>query len=414
MDSAFTRSNDPGLVSPELHFNPYIPEEFANFEVYNASLETQEGAMCVQVLTGTRATEKEVSRSPTVSTCTSGYFSHSASNATLSDVLFSGSDSCDQLNIREPPDPQETPHGRGLHPSRSASGSFPAQTVPAQPCSHHCTDRDSSPRLPHKCILSISQEFTDFKGVDDGGGEEDLGNIGWEAKSIPPNFKGGDDGVGEEDLSNIEWKAESVPPDFKGVSHGIREDLGNIRSKEESVLPDFKGVGHGIRDNLGSIRSKEESVPPDFKGVSHGIREDLGNIRSKEESVPPDFKGVGHGIRHNLGSIGWKADSIPQAKTQGMDPPSQCHLHNGKESPSIPLPHAKPQLEATLESFEDADPLADSSEDENAPVAQLPDWMAPGEQVWVGKRSGTVHYVGGVEFAKGIWVGVELDLAVGK
>jgi hypothetical protein len=40
--------------------------------------------------------------------------------------------------------------------------------------------------------------------------------------------------------------------------------------------------------------------------------------------------------------------------------------------------------------------------------------MAPGEQVWVGKRSGTVHYVGGVEFAKGIWVGVQLDLAVGE
>ena len=47
-------------------------------------------------------------------------------------------------------------------------------------------------------------------------------------------------------------------------------------------------------------------------------------------------------------------------------------------------------------------------------MAQLPDWMAPGEQVWVGKRRGTVHYVGGVEFAKGIWVGVKLDLAVGE
>lgn len=47
-------------------------------------------------------------------------------------------------------------------------------------------------------------------------------------------------------------------------------------------------------------------------------------------------------------------------------------------------------------------------------MAQLPDWMAPGEQVWVGKRRGTVHYVGGVEFAKGIWIGVKLDMAVGK
>uniref|UniRef100_A0A9J8BB74 Kinesin family member 13A n=1 Tax=Cyprinus carpio carpio TaxID=630221 RepID=A0A9J8BB74_CYPCA len=172
MDSAFTHSSDPGLGSLELqNLKPYIPEDFANFEVYNASLETQEGAMCVQgemapgigVLTGTRAAEKEVSRSPTASTCTSGYFSHSASNATLSDVLFSGSDSCDQLNIKEPPDPQEASHGRGLHPSRSASGSCPAQTIPAQPCSRHCTNLNCSPRLPRKCILSISQEFTDFK-----------------------------------------------------------------------------------------------------------------------------------------------------------------------------------------------------------------------------------------------------------
>uniref|UniRef100_A0A8C1KU12 Kinesin family member 13A n=1 Tax=Cyprinus carpio TaxID=7962 RepID=A0A8C1KU12_CYPCA len=334
---------------PLLGQEPYIPEDFANFEVYNASLETQEGAMCVQgemapgigVLTGTRAAEKEVSRSPTASTCTSGYFSHSASNATLSDVLFSGSDSCDQLNIKEPPDPQEASHGRGLHPSRSASGSCPAQTIPAQPCSRHCTNLNCSPRLPRKCILSISQEFTDFKGADDGVGEEDHGNIAWKAESIPTDFKGVDDGVGEEDLGNTRWKVESMSPDLKGVDHGIRDDLGSIE---------------------------------------------------------------------------WKADSIPQAKTQGMDPPPQFHLHNGKESPSIPVPHVKPQLEAAqgLESFEDAEPLADSSEDENGPVAQLPDWMAPGEQVWVGKQSGTVHYVGGVEFAKGIWVGVELDLAVGK
>uniref|UniRef100_A0A8C1KPN6 Kinesin family member 13A n=1 Tax=Cyprinus carpio TaxID=7962 RepID=A0A8C1KPN6_CYPCA len=346
----FTHSSDPGLGSLELqNLKPYIPEDFANFEVYNASLETQEGAMCVQgemapgigVLTGTRAAEKEVSRSPTASTCTSGYFSHSASNATLSDVLFSGSDSCDQLNIKEPPDPQEASHGRGLHPSRSASGSCPAQTIPAQPCSRHCTNLNCSPRLPRKCILSISQEFTDFKGADDGVGEEDHGNIAWKAESIPTDFKGVDDGVGEEDLGNTRWKVESMSPDLKGVDHGIRDDLGSIE---------------------------------------------------------------------------WKADSIPQAKTQGMDPPPQFHLHNGKESPSIPVPHVKPQLEAAqgLESFEDAEPLADSSEDENGPVAQLPDWMAPGEQVWVGKQSGTVHYVGGVEFAKGIWVGVELDLAVGK
>lgn len=301
----FTRSSIPGLGSLELqNFKPYIPEKFANFEVYNASLETQGGTVCVQgelapgigVLSGTRVADKEVSRSPTVSSCTSGYFSHSASDATLSDVLFSGSDSCDQLNNREAADPQE--HGRGLHPSRSALGtetvpslsSYPAQTVPTQHCSRLCTDQGGSPSLPHKCILSVSQEFTDFKGADEG--------------------------LGVDDLCNLSLKAESIPP----------------------------------------------------------------------------------------------------ARTQDVDNPSQCHLHNGKESPSVPAPHPNPELEESrgLEFFEDAELSVDSSEDENTPVAQLPDWMAPGEQVWVGKRSGMVHYVGGVEFAKGIWVGVELDLAVGK
>ncbi|XP_016369521.1 kinesin-like protein KIF13A [Sinocyclocheilus rhinocerous] len=424
MDSAFTHSNDPGLGSLELqNFKPYIPEDFANFEVYNASLETQDGAICVQgemalgigELTGTRTVEKEVSRSPTASSCTSGYFSHSASDATLSDVLLSGSDSCDQLNSREPADPQEALHGRGLHPSRSALGSCPAQTIPTQPCSRHCTDRDCSPQLPRKCILSVSQEFTDFKGADDGVGKEDLGNIRWKAESIPPNFKGVDDSVEEDNLGNIGWKAESIPPKFKGVDDSIGEDnLGNIRWKAESIPPNFKGADDGIgEENLCNIGWKVESIPPNFKGADDGIgEENLCNIGWKVESIPPNFKGADDGIGEDLGNIGWKAESIPQ----GMDPLPQCHLHNGKESPSVPAPYANPQLEKSqgLESFADVEPSVDSSEDENGPVAQLPDWMAPGEQVWVGKRSGTVHYVGGVEFAKGIWVGVELDLAVGK
>lgn len=48
-------------------------------------------------LTNCRVSEKEVSRSPTTSSITSGYFSHSASNATLSDMGVPCSDSSDQL-----------------------------------------------------------------------------------------------------------------------------------------------------------------------------------------------------------------------------------------------------------------------------------------------------------------------------
>lgn len=74
--------------------------EFADFSVYNASLENREWFSSKVDLTNSRVLEKEVSRSPTTSSITSGYFSHSASNATLSDMVVPSSDSSDQLALQ--------------------------------------------------------------------------------------------------------------------------------------------------------------------------------------------------------------------------------------------------------------------------------------------------------------------------
>uniref|UniRef100_A0A8D2L1M8 Kinesin family member 13A n=1 Tax=Varanus komodoensis TaxID=61221 RepID=A0A8D2L1M8_VARKO len=71
---------------------PYVPEEFADFSVYNASLENREWLSSKGDFVNSRVLDKEVSRSPTTSSITSGYFSHSASNATLSDMLVPFSD----------------------------------------------------------------------------------------------------------------------------------------------------------------------------------------------------------------------------------------------------------------------------------------------------------------------------------
>uniref|UniRef100_A0A8C5TB24 Kinesin family member 13A n=1 Tax=Malurus cyaneus samueli TaxID=2593467 RepID=A0A8C5TB24_9PASS len=88
------------LISPQSfqNFRPYVPEEFADFSIYNASLENREWFSSKSDFISSRVPlEKEVSRSPTTSSITSGYFSHSASNATLSDMLVPCSDSTDQL-----------------------------------------------------------------------------------------------------------------------------------------------------------------------------------------------------------------------------------------------------------------------------------------------------------------------------
>uniref|UniRef100_A0AAR2LQR8 Kinesin motor domain-containing protein n=1 Tax=Pygocentrus nattereri TaxID=42514 RepID=A0AAR2LQR8_PYGNA len=140
------------------NFQPYVPEDFANFEVYNASLETQDATLCGGMASypGNKVAEKEVSRSPTSSSCTSGYFSHSASNATLSDALFTGSESSDQLSSgsRDPADSLLNKNSFGeaghCHPGPVHS-------------SMNCTGQSCSPKA-NQCILSVSQEFTDFKG----------------------------------------------------------------------------------------------------------------------------------------------------------------------------------------------------------------------------------------------------------
>ncbi|KFP64039.1 Kinesin-like KIF13A, partial [Cariama cristata] len=112
------------LISPQSfqNFRPYIPEEFADFSVYNASLESREWFSSKSDFMSSRVLEKEVSRSPTTSSITSGYFSHSASNATLSDMLVPCSDSTDQLASHTKELDSNDPSGSSLaHDLRSSS-----------------------------------------------------------------------------------------------------------------------------------------------------------------------------------------------------------------------------------------------------------------------------------------------------
>uniref|UniRef100_A0A4W5L1D4 CAP-Gly domain-containing protein n=1 Tax=Hucho hucho TaxID=62062 RepID=A0A4W5L1D4_9TELE len=394
-----------GLGSQDFHsFQSYIPEDFANFEVYNASLESQEGGVGVAggkgELRGGRGgggggDREGAPRSPTASSCTSGYFSHSASDATLSDVPFGASDSSDQLSAsamaqeRNDPDrethnlhPHETPSfdctstGRGCAQTRSASPWGDTQTpacppgVPSQPLPTpqttttssspvsipNCSEQPPSPQ-PRRCVLSVSQEFTDFKGADDG--MEDLGELGHFQPGDPPH------------ISPVQSEEEK---EGSGSRHQTSDkDLVVINTQQQhtshpgnALLPQRRSHLHNGKQCVGSVAVP---CPP--------------------PSSPP-------------GQLAGGEPQIQEPIQGDLPPGSPC------PSPSCPSPNPS-STEASGDSCS-----GDEGSGCGSPVAQLPDWMAPGEQVWVGKRSGTVHYVGGVEFAKGIWVGVQLDLAVGK
>uniref|UniRef100_A0A3B4AE49 Uncharacterized protein n=1 Tax=Periophthalmus magnuspinnatus TaxID=409849 RepID=A0A3B4AE49_9GOBI len=320
---------------PQEHCQSYIPEDFANFDIYNATLESQEGPMSGNLdVKETRCEggsgERQISRSPTTSSCTSGYFSHSASNATLSDVPLSASS--DHLHSSGGCDTVST-SGQTCTISKSVCAIGDTQHQPPQtettrdnPSSHsasspmsipNCTDKEQA--VPPNCVLSASLEFSDFKGADDSPGEG---------------------------LTQFTETWESVKEPNVNVKNSDK-----IKKKPCNVLEHTE-------------KSCSELNILYSTSVSSSVSSFKGPIQSLIVSSP-----------------------------------AQGDLPHGSPCPS-PNPSS-------------AEPSGDSSGEESSPV-QLPDWMAPGEQVWVGKRRGTVHYVGGVEFAKGIWIGVKLDLAVGK
>nr|XP_057939491.1 kinesin-like protein KIF13A isoform X2 [Doryrhamphus excisus] len=312
---------------PQDHFQAFIPEDFANFDIYNATLESRVDFK----------ERREVSRSPTTSSCTSGYFSHSASNATLSDMPFTSSESSDHLSCasRDSHDPLGCSSGRGSTQIKGVTTPGSEEPLPVTPpaslpISVPCGKQKT---FPQNCVLSSSQEFTDFKGADDTITEEDLDHFTerW-----------------QQDADEIRTNASAA-----AHKHSVTSTI--CASVTPPVITPSPTCA---------------SLPPPASASPPG-----GTTLSKVQTLTG-------------------GDPLVREPAQGDVPP------HGSPCPS-PNPSS-------------TEPSGDSSGDESTPVAQLPDWMAPGELVWVGKRRGTVHYVGGVEFAKGIWVGVKLDLAVGK
>ncbi|XP_061809864.1 kinesin-like protein KIF13A isoform X1 [Nerophis lumbriciformis] len=325
---------------PQDHFQSYIPEDFANFDVYNATL-------------GSRVDSKErreVSRSPTTSSCTSGYFSHSASNATLSDMPFTSSESSDHLSCasRDSHDPQGCPSGRG-YTQIKGEDQQPVSPSASRPISVPCGKQKT---FPQNCVLSCSQEFTDFKGADDITTQEDLDHFAerWEQE-------------GDEICTQLNKKDSS-------------DDVASINSSDNASAAIHKNpVASNTTVVYTSVRPPNITPSP-----------------TSASPPPPASPPAGTALS--------KAQTLT-----GGDPPFREPAQGDVPLHGSPCPSPNPSS---------TEPSGDSSGDESTPVAQLPDWMAPGEMVRVGKRRGTVHYVGGVEFAKGIWVGVKLDLAVGK
>ncbi|MBN3306663.1 KI13A protein, partial [Amia calva] len=325
------------------HLQPYIPEDFADFNVYNASLEGRHMFSSKPELTACRSLEKEVSRSPTSSSVTSGY-SHSASNATLSGVLFTGGDSTDQLAYQSREDEPYDP----LHmPTLERQLSF---------------SQDQLEQTRGTCKHSAKKYFETKTALED------------------ETFLYKDDTV-----LNIKCPARTATL----FSTCTLNCMDNISVSTMQVIREAEDAAS--RESALNISSQEFT---DFKGV--GDEKDLGQF-SDDLSIETDLLGQ---------------EGLCRASNSGAFNQSHGQMQNGKELLPAPLEHL--QNVQSIHGSVTMNHVDSSSSDEGCPAKHFPDWMVLGEHVCFGSKTGTIHYVGAVDFAEGIWVGVELDLPAGK
>ncbi|RMC16191.1 hypothetical protein DUI87_08405 [Hirundo rustica rustica] len=349
------------LINPQSfqNFRPYVPEEFADFSIYNASLENREWFSSKSDFMSSRVLEKEVSRSPTTSSITSGYFSHSASNATLSDMLVPCSDSTDQLASHTKELDSSDPSGSSLaHDLRSSLNKECRE-------SEKELAREKLPVVPLKENSALTEQVPlSFSATDRN--SQQLSRAG--SLSALSSLDG---------KNTIEFSAREVT-----VEHTT--DI-----LEDHSFTEFMGVEDG--------KDFDHSTAPQLCSL----------LSSNGASASESPRGLGKGQSLCMGQQSSAAAAGDNWLVDAVESPFCSGLVKDASDPE-----AYPR--ASMDDFITKDHLDGSDCEEGASPDQahvLPSWVAVGEQVCVGSnKMGTVRYVGTVDFSAGIWVGVELNV----
>ncbi|XP_060705799.1 kinesin-like protein KIF13A isoform X4 [Hemiscyllium ocellatum] len=371
-------------------FQPYIPEDFADFDVYNASLENRDLFSSKPELLSSRFLENEVSRSPTTSSMTSGYISHSASNATLSDVVFTGTENTDQLsNQTRNSDLRDTVAQVCL--SNVKRSSEKEDGIEEQ--NTDLKDVRKNVSFPTNSALvnetSVLQQFIESKSILVYRTLPDM----YSSNSLPCTLKpqgsmsedGGDDDDSFNSTLNVDIFSSQDFTDFQGAEEE-RKDL---------ELPDeLMMCSTGSSDN--SNRLSVDSLELDEKWQHSAVK-----CVNDVSELPEDSCSMTH----------------DQSQTTVLDNrlanTSENTLYCEEVDHEEAFDNAPNSDNSVSRNLSDLADIQDSATAEQG--EPLPSWITLGERVLVGNdKNGTIRYVGTVDFSTGIWVGVELDIPAGK
>ncbi|XP_060630861.2 kinesin-like protein KIF13A isoform X5 [Anolis sagrei] len=343
-----------------LNKKPYVPEEFADFSVYNASLENREWLSSKGDFVNSRVLDKEVSRSPTTSSITSGYFSHSASNATLSDMLVPCSDSTDQL-ANQVRDLDLSDHSVA-HLTCDLKASNKETSEPEKDLAKHTRSKS-----PVKGNGALAIEIPISESADTDAAKLHSSSLGMSASKNRPQ------GI---EFPSRETTIERTSTVFE--DHAFTEFMGVDDGKEleYSVHQPFTSSGSSSR------RTKLSAVGVNNASPKNAHNQD--NPVSHWECLP-----VGHQLSNSteehLLAVRVKEASFCQSYADSL----------------IAEDFTRKRISG--------------ASDEDVTSQEHLDWLAVGEHVCIGSNKiGIVRYIGPVDFSTNTWVGVELHFPVGK
>ncbi|KAG8442351.1 hypothetical protein GDO86_011230 [Hymenochirus boettgeri] len=341
IDSEEEDNESEGNSKKEIHsisfqnFRPYVPEEFADFSVYNSSLDSKDWVSSKADFTCSRALDKEFSRSPTTSSITSGYFSHSASNATLSDILVPSSESMDHLVGQagdfDGRDILVNHSAKDLTSQKGLNGRLSADSVTRLT---NCTEKSAFEKVPH-CTTE---------------------------------------------------KAAAVL--FRSVScSNVDSPICNNTVSTEKCLPCEVALEH-------TCNLLEDHSFTEFMGVEDGKDLEHSQILSSNGDK-----------QKRCGVMDYT--SLPDLTNKPLtnDENSYCLI----DSALVKRPHAH----SSDDSLIGKNHINHFDCEDNPSYGTL--CLTLGDQVYLGEnKTGTVRYIGTVDFSHGIWVGVELHTQLGK
>ncbi|XP_043575064.1 kinesin-like protein KIF13A isoform X4 [Chiloscyllium plagiosum] len=371
-------------------FQPYIPEDFADFDVYNASLENRDLFSSKPELLSSRFLENEVSRSPTASSMTSGYISHSASNATLSDVVFTGTENTDQLsNQTRHSDLRDTVAQVCL--SNVKLSSEKDDGIEEQ--NTDLKDVQKNVSFPTNSALvnetSVLQQFIESKSILVYRTLPDMYSSNSLPCTLKPQGSMSEDGGDDDDFFNSTLNVDIISSQDFTDFQGAEEERKDLELPDELMM-----CSTGSSDN--SNRLSVDSLELDEKWQHSAVK-----CVNDVSELPEDSCSMTH----------------DQSQTTVLDNrlanTSENTLYCEEVDPEEAFDNAPNSDNSVSRNLSDLADIQDSATAEQG--EPLPSWITLGERVSVGNdKNGTIRYVGTVDFSTGIWVGVELDFPAGK